>query len=84
MLQSEVRLDGKATSIALLVVLRVRADGQVSGQAQPSEKGIEGSRHTVLRLVAEDPDHRYRRLLRARHHRPCRRSPSPGMNSRLV
>jgi hypothetical protein len=31
----------------------------------------------ALKLPGEPPDHRHRRLLRPRHHRPCRRTPEP-------
>ena len=46
----------------------------VTGFAQPFEKGRQLSRITFGRSEVDKPDHRHRRLLRARSERPCCRS----------
>jgi hypothetical protein len=45
----------------------------VTGFAQPFEKGRQGSRVTLGRSDVEKPDHRHRQLLGARRKRPCYR-----------
>jgi hypothetical protein len=45
----------------------------IAGLFETLAKCAQQVRDRVRRLVVEEPDHRHRRLLRPRHHRPRRR-----------